>query len=101
MLGKPWPMDSQVTSSFRFRLQLVDVAALVIGYGLAAVLFRAFWPRDSVSPAVTFFAIGFYIWLGLAMSGPLILLRQRPLRQDAGDSPEAGGPVPRPGRTWA
>ena len=32
-------MDSQVTSSFRFRLQLLDVAALVIGYGLAAVLF--------------------------------------------------------------
>ena len=64
----------------QFRIQLIDVAAMVVGYGLAAVLFRAFWPQGSVSPALGLFAVGFYVWLGLAMSGPLILLRHRHAR---------------------
>ena len=29
-----------------FRLQLLDVSALVVGYGMAAVLFRAFLAQD-------------------------------------------------------
>ena len=61
----------------RFRIQLVDMAAMVVGYGLAAVLFRAFWPGTSVSLVLGLFAAGFYVWLGMAMSGPLILLRRR------------------------
>ena len=87
----------------RFRLQLVDVAALIVGYGMAAVLFRAFWPRNEVSPVVLAFAIGFYVWLGLAMSGPLLLLRQRKFAP-AG-SPDAETGIPRSSgpasRTWA
>lgn len=70
-------MRRSPAGSPRFRMQLVDLSALVIGYGLAALLFRAFWPRDSLSPVLTLFAVGFYLWLGLAMSGPLLLLRRR------------------------
>ena len=94
-------MDSPPRSFPKFRIQLLDVSAMVIGYGLAAVLFRAFWPRDAISPALSIFAIGFYVWLGLAMSGPLLLLRRRrprPLPEPASDgqiAPHA------PARTWA
>ena len=70
---------------------------------MAAVLFRAFWPNGEVSPALGVFAIGFYVWLGLAMSGPLLLLRHRPAttrrRADAAASPRI--PHERPSRTWA
>ncbi len=64
----------------QFRIQIIDAAAMVVGYGLAAVLFRAFWPQGHIPPALGLFAIGFYVWLGLAMSGPLILLRHRHAR---------------------
>ena len=94
-------MDSPPRSLPEFRIQLLDVSAMVIGYGLAAVLFRAFWPREAVSPALSLFAIGFYVWLGLAMSGPLLLLRRR----HAPPEPEPGpdGPIGAhtPARTWA
>ena len=49
----------------RFRIQLIDLAAMVVGYGLAAVLFRAFWPQKGVSPALGLFAVGFtsgWVW---------------------------------------
>ena len=75
-------MDSQRSLFPRFRLQLLDLSAMVIGYGLAALLFRAFWPRDSLSPVLALFAIGFYSWLGMAMSGPLLLLRRRQPAQE-------------------
>jgi FtsH-binding integral membrane protein len=85
----------------QFRIQLIDMAALVVGYGLAAVLFRAFWPQSHVPPALGCFAVGFYVWLGLAMSGPLILLRHR----HAGPLDPGGIPPAQPntstGRTWA
>lgn len=70
--------ESPSSPAPRFRLQVIDLAALVVGYGLAAVLFRAFWPKGEVSSGILGFAIGFYVWLGLAMSGPLLLLRHRP-----------------------
>ncbi|WP_165226901.1 hypothetical protein [Aquisphaera insulae] len=73
------------------RLQLLDLAAIVVGYGLAAVLFRAFAPRGRVSPHVVAFASGFYLWLGVAMSGPFVLARRR----DPGLNPTT------PRRTWA
>jgi len=87
----------------RFRLQLVDLAALIVGYGMAAVMFRAFWPRSEVSPVVLAFSCGFYVWLGLAMSGPLLLVRHRRF-EPAGDAvpesefPRSSGPA---SRTWA
>jgi hypothetical protein len=83
-----------------WRIDLMEVAAIVVGYGLAALLFRAFWPRAGVSLALAVFAIGFYLWLGLAMSGPLLLLRQRtPVQAAGGEQPS----VPRRAgsRTWA
>jgi hypothetical protein len=94
-------MDTPPRSFPEFRIQLLDVSAMVIGYGLAAVLFRAFWPRDAISPALSIFAIGFYVWLGLAMSGPLLLLRRRrplPAAKPASDGPIAAHA---PARTWA
>ena len=44
--------ESPSSPAPRFRLQLIDLAALVVGYGMAAVLFRAFWPKSEVSSAV-------------------------------------------------
>jgi hypothetical protein len=84
-----------------FRLQLVDVSALVIGYGMAAVLFRAFWPKTGVSPVLGLFAVGFYLWLGMAMSGPILLMRKNAgPREETADNGDAKAP-PRPARTWA
>src|SRR3954454_2388090 len=89
-----------------FRIQLLDVSALVVGYGMAAVLFRAFCPSGGVTVPLGFFAVGFYLWLGLAMSGPLLLLRHTPRpRPDASEStpigPAAAAPETSPVRTWA
>jgi len=82
----------------RYRLQLIDLAALVVGYGMAAVLFRAFWPKGDVSSGVLGFAIGFYVWLGLAMSGPLLLLRHRAAVNPGPESPRSSESS---SRTWA
>jgi hypothetical protein len=94
--------ESQRGQPSPFRIQLVEVAALVVGYGLAALLFRAFWPKSGVSPALGLFAIGFYVWLGLAMSGPLLLLRHRHASPPAAPGgAQARQPSPPAARTWA
>jgi hypothetical protein len=49
---------------------------VVVGYGMAALLCRAFWPANPPSPALGVPGLGIYLWLGLAMSGPVILLRR-------------------------
>ena len=71
----------------RRRLGLLDLAALVVGYGLAALLVRAVWPPSrGLDPAV---GVGLgleYAWLGLAMSGPVVLLLDR-------RAPPPGGPA--------
>jgi hypothetical protein len=85
----------------QFRIQLIDMAAMVVGYGLAAVLFRAFWPQSHVPPALGLFAIGFYVWLGLAMSGPLILLRQKHTRPVDPGGTQSAQPATSTARTWA
>ena len=90
--------ESHSSPAPRFRLQLMDLAALVVGYGMAAVLFRAFWPRGEVSSGILGFAIGFYVWLGLAMSGPLLLLRHRTAVNPGEQSPRSSESQP---RTWA
>jgi hypothetical protein len=68
--------------------RLLDLAALVVGYGLAAVAVRAFWPRG-ISPTVLLAATAApaYAWLGLAMSGPFVLLLNRPRGTPPEDSP--------------
>jgi hypothetical protein len=95
--------ESQVSQRSGLRIQLIDLAAIVVGYGLAAILFRAFWPHTGVPPALGIFAVVLYIWLGLAMSGPLLLLRHRPtpLEATAKDRAENRRPGPPASRTWA
>jgi hypothetical protein len=57
---------------------LLDLCALVIGYGLASILVRAFWPSASEETAAVVTVISVvYAWLGVAMSGPLVLARRR------------------------
>lgn len=70
-------------------LSLLDLTALVAGYGLAALLVRAFWPATDEPPAEVLGVLGFvYLWLGLAMSGPIVLLLdRRALPRGAGNAP--------------
>jgi hypothetical protein len=83
----------------RLQFQLQDFLALVVGYGLAAIFFRAFWPQSRPSPALGIPGVGLYLWLGLAMSGPIIVLRRRPRASGSREPQDASTP---PGsRTWA
>jgi hypothetical protein len=57
---------------------LLDAAAIVVGYGMASLLIRAFWPAEGEPPWAEIAAIAsVYVWLGLAMSGPVVLLVRR------------------------
>jgi hypothetical protein len=70
---------------------MLDLVGLVVGYGMAALLIRSFWPSNK--PLVGFPAVALgleYVWLGLAMSGPIVLLIDR--RSGSGPTP------PRPKR---
>jgi hypothetical protein len=58
------------------RFQLQDILAVVIGYGMAALFFRAFWPANGLPASLAPPALGLYLWLGLALSGPMILIRR-------------------------
>ncbi|MFO0954475.1 MAG: hypothetical protein U0835_25610 [Isosphaeraceae bacterium] len=61
------------------RLTLLDGAALVVGYGLASMLLRAYWPDDaSPAPLTVGLMALVFAWLGFAMSGPVVLLTRRP-----------------------
>ncbi len=77
-------------------LRLHDLAGLVVGYSLAALLARTFWPRSLPLTGVPAIALGVeFCWLGLAMSGPIILLLER--RASASGEARPRRP-PRPGR---
>lgn len=93
---------SGLPPSLRFRVQLGDLVAVVIGYGLASVLFRAFWPKSGVSVLPGLFAVGFYLWLGLAMSGPILLIRRGPGSPGAPPRDSRDRPIiSQTSRTWA
>ena len=71
----------------------------MVGYGMAALLCRAFWPASRPSLAFGLPAIAVYLWLGLAMSGPIILLKRSTVRVDAA---AAGDPsLSAQSHTWA
>lgn len=66
-------------------LLLRDLAGLVHGYALAGLLVRSFWPASrQVNARVAVVVAVFYLWLGLAMTGPVLVVLGR-LRPGAGD----------------
>jgi hypothetical protein len=95
------------------QVEIQDILALVVGYGMAALLFRAFWPTHAAWSSLGLPVTGLYSWLGLAMSGPIIILRRRLYRSphmvsgpDAQNSRERSEPLQRvtthtTGTTWA
>jgi hypothetical protein len=69
-------------------LRIHDLIGLVVGYGMAALLARSFWPKSKPLAGIPVIALAFeFCWLGLAMSGPILLLLDR-----------RGGPSPPPKR---
>jgi hypothetical protein len=80
---------------------LLDLSALVVGYGMASLLIRAFWPAGEVPTVFEVAAISLiYLWLGLAMSGPVVLLIRRtdPAVNENDDAPRGRQPE---ARSWA
>jgi hypothetical protein len=61
----------------RIQFQLQDILAVTVGYSLATLYFRAFWPDQRPSAVMGVAGFGLYLWLGMAMSGPIMLLRRR------------------------
>jgi hypothetical protein len=82
----------------RLRFQIQEILALVVGYGMAALYVRAFWPSGGLPRSLGPPALALYLWLGLAMSGPILLLRHRQWPPDPERSP---GSAPVATRTWA
>ena len=74
------------------RLHLSEILALVGGYALASLFFRAFWPSTGLGLMRGVAATASFAWLGLAMSGPLILIQRGRFRKI---SHHAGGPASR------
>ena len=68
------PADSPDPRPAPRGLRLLDVIGFVAGFGLAALLARTVWPRarELTGPPLVAFALE-YTWLGLAMSGPILL----------------------------
>ena len=87
-------------------LRLHDLIGLVVGYGMAALLTRSFWPRSKPLDGIPAIALAFeFGWLGLAMSGPIVLLLDRrgpsrePVRRRRSRSrSQSQSRPPRPGR---
>ncbi len=76
---------------------LLDAAALVVGYSVASLLVRAYWPPGETPGAWSILIIGLvYLWLGLAMSGPIVILMHRPAASNTKTDEETPEP-----RTWA
>jgi hypothetical protein len=91
-MSRPGDLKSSGTQGLR----ILDIAAMVVGYGLAALGLRAFWPA-SVRPSLALgvmLAVAF-AWLGLAMSGPFVLLLDIPRRREPA-GPDGLPPDPRP-----
>ncbi len=68
-------MNPEATATARTRFRIRDLLAMVIGYGMASIFVRAFWPEDPPPTRLFVPAIVAYLWLGLAMSGPILLGR--------------------------
>lgn len=81
----------------RAGFHLLDAAALVVGYGLASMLIRAYWPASETPRVAEVLVITLvFLWLGLAMSGPVVLMVRRPSPRKTDDEDAEPGV-----RTWA
>jgi hypothetical protein len=86
------------TATSQTGFHLLDALALVVGYGIASMLVRAYWPESEVPTFWSVMMIALvYLWLGLAMSGPVVLLVRRPPEVE----PETGVEARPEARTWA
>jgi hypothetical protein len=86
----------------RSGLQLLDLTALVAGYGLASLLVRAYWPSAGMAGTGEAAALALvFLWLGLAMSGPVVLLLPRRGVPASGTAPEPDPRTSPEPRTWA
>ncbi len=64
--------------------RLLDLLAMVVGFGAAAALMRSLWPTErDLQVSVAIVAGVLYLWLGLAMTGPILLLLDRRGLNDA------------------
>ena len=78
-----------------FRIR--DLAGLVVGYGLAGFLLRSFRPVFETQGVAESVALGaFYLWLGLAVSGPFVLILDR-----RGPAPPPRVPTTNPSSRYA
>jgi hypothetical protein len=84
---------------FRLQIQLQEILALVVGYAMAALLFRAFWPTTIPTTVLWLPILALYVWLGLAMSGPIILFRDVPTSDRPVQAQRTDGLFA--SRTWA
>jgi hypothetical protein len=83
----------------RFQVQLQDILAVVVGYGMAALFFRAFWPVNPPAALLGIPAALLYLWLGLAMSGPIVIVRRDQARREP--TVVERTPTAQAGNTWA
>ena len=86
-------------------VNLLDLAGITLGYGLAAVPARAYLVDDgrfTVWEAASILTA--YLWLGLAMSGPFVLLFDRRARRHPSptvtDAPARPPSYTGPERAW-
>ncbi len=84
---------------FPIQIPLRDILALVVGYGMAALLFRAFWPASIPAVLLGLPMLALYVWLGLAMSGPIILLRDGARTDHSSEGRHGRGTIA--SRSWA
>ncbi|MEO6812167.1 MAG: hypothetical protein ABI353_23915 [Isosphaeraceae bacterium] len=71
-------METKTTSTAPHGLRLLDLASLVAGFSLAGLLVRSLWPGPVVPTLAEALFLSFeFLWLGLAMGGPLVLLIDR------------------------
>jgi hypothetical protein len=95
------PTPTTTQPAHRLRFQLRDILALVVGYGLAALFFRAFWPAGGPSAWFLASAMLLYAWLGLALSGPILLLRRDARARGHDGERPAASPDGVGSHTWA
>lgn len=77
-MTEPDPTETDAVPAPRRGLRLSDLLGITAGYGLAAWLAQAFRPRSIPGSALAYASLAFeFAWLGLMMSGPLVLFLER------------------------